>query len=114
MNTAAVITAACFAAVSVLFFVYLLFTKNPILSGKFRNYYRAGSAVYISGTVLILILAFALKGVPVAFIVISELMIMTVFVVTYILIANLSKALATAAARNAQKIEQEEKPDDKE
>ena len=112
MNTAAVITAACFTAVSVLFFVYLLFTKNPILSGKFRNYYRAGSAVYISGTVLLLILAFVLKGVPVAFIVISEVMIMTVFVVTYILIANLSKALANTANRNAQKTEQEEKTDD--
>jgi len=114
MNTAAVITAACFTGISVLFFVYLLFTKNPLFSGKFRNYYRAGSAVYISGTILLLVLAFVLKGVPVAFIVISELMIMTVFIVTYILIANLSKALATAAARNAQKIEQEEKPDDKE
>ena len=112
MNTAAVITAACFTAVSVLFFVYLLFTKNPILSGKFRNYYRAGSAVYISGTVLLLILAFALKGVPVAFIVISELMIMTVFVVTYILIANLSKTLAAAASRNAPESEQEVKSDD--
>ena len=113
MNTAAVITAACFTAVSVLFFVYLLFTKHPVFSGKFRNYYRAGSAVYISGTILILILAFVLKGVPVAFIVISELMIMTVFIVTYILIANLSKALA-GAARNAQRPEQEEKPDDEE
>ncbi|MCR4776877.1 MAG: hypothetical protein K5869_10935 [Saccharofermentans sp.] len=114
MNTAAVITAACFTAVSVLFFVYLLFTKNPLFSGKFRNYYRAGSAVYISGTILILILAFALKGVPVAFIVISEVMIMTVFIVTYILIANLSKAIANAATRNADVTVKEEKSDDKE
>lgn len=113
MNTAAVITAACFTAVSVLFFLYLLFTKNPLFSGKFRNYYRAGSAVYISGTILILILAFALKGVPVAFIVISEVMIMTVFIVTYILIANLSKAIANAATRNADLTVQEEKSDDK-
>lgn len=112
MNIAAVITAACFTGVSVLFFVYLLLTKNPTLSGKFRNYYRAGSAVYISGTILLLVLSLVLKGLPVAFIVISELMIMTVFVVTYILIANLSKALATAATRSAQKTEQEEKSDD--
>ena len=112
MNITAVITAACFTAVSVLFFLYLLFTKNPLFSGRFRNYYRAGSAVYISGTVLLLILSFVLKGVPTAFIVISELMIMTVFIVTYILIANLSKAIAATVSRSSQKAEQEVKTDE--
>ena len=114
MNTTAVITAGCFTAFAAIILVYLFFTKNPLLSGKLRNYFRAGTAVYLSGTLLILVLSFALKGVPTAFIVISELMIMTVFIVTYILIANLSKALAGAAERNAQRTEQEEKPDDKE
>lgn len=112
MNTAAVITASCFTAFAAAILVYLFFTKNPLLSGKLRNYFRAGAAVYLSGTLLILVLSFALKGVPTAFIVISELMIMTVFIVTYILIVSLSKAIAAVTAKNAQKPEQEEHPDE--
>lgn len=112
MNTAAVITASCFTAVSIILLVYLFFTKNPLLSGKFRNYFRAGTAAYVSGTILILILAFVLTGVPVAFIVISELMIMTVFVVTYILIVVLSKKLAAMTAQNTNLPEREEKKDE--
>ena len=106
MNTTAVITAGCFTAFAAIILVFLFFTKNPLLSGKLRNYFRAGTAVYLSGTLLILILSIALKGVPTAFIVISELMIMTVFIVTYILIVNLSKTIAAVTAKNAQPTEQ--------
>jgi amino acid permease len=112
MNTTAVITAGCFTAFAAIILVYLFFTKNPLLSGKLRNYFRAGTAVYLSGTLLILILSFALKGVPTAFIVISELMIMTVFIVTYILIVNLSKTIAAVTLKNAQKPEQKETSDE--
>lgn len=107
MNTAAVITASCFTLFSVMILVFLFFTKNPLLSGRFKNYFRAGTLVYISGTILLLILSIVLKGVPVAFIVISELMIMTVFIVTYILIIRLSKILADAASRKTAIPEQE-------
>ena len=112
MNTAAVITAACFTALSVAFLVFLFITKNPLLSGKFRNYDRAGAAVYISGTLVLLFLACVLKDLPTSFIVIAEVMIMTVFIVTYILIANLSRTLAAVTSRNAQQPEQEEKTDE--
>ena len=112
MNTTAVITAGCFTAFAAIILVYLFFTKNPLLSGKLRNYFRAGTAVYLSGTLLILVLSFALKGVPTAFIVSSELMIMTVFIVTYILIVNLSKTIAAVTAKNAQKPEQKDTSDE--
>ena len=53
-----------------------------------------------------------LKEVPVSFIVISELMIMTVFIVTYILIISLSKKIDGIAARSAQIMQQNDENDE--
>lgn len=101
MNVSAVITASCFTVAAVLVLIFLFISKNPLFSGKLRNYFRAGAAVYVSGTILILILAAVLTGVPVAFIVISELTIMTVFVMTFILIIRFSKMMTTVAEKNS-------------
>ncbi len=102
MNVVALITAICFTAVAVCFFIYLLFSKKPLFCGNLKNFFRAGTIVYISGTLLILLFAIILKGVPTAFIVISELTIMTVFLATFIIIIRLSKTLSKMAPAKAQ------------
>lgn len=109
MNTTALITALCFTAAAVLFFVYLLFSKKPLFSGNLKNFFRAGTIVYISGTLLILLFAVILPGVPTAFILISEVTIMTVFAVTFIIIIRLSKTLAKMSSGNAVQTETKEK-----
>ena len=101
MNSNAVILASCFTAVALVLLILLFITKNPLLSGKLKNYLRAGTAVYLSGTMLLLFLSFVLKDVPVLFILISELMIMTVFIVTFILIIRLSKMVSSMLEKNA-------------
>ena len=102
MNAVALITAICFTIVAVLFLIYLIFSKKPLFCGSLKNFFRAGTVVYISGTLLILLFAVILKGVPTAFIVISELTIMTVFVATFIIIIRLSKTLSKMSPEKDQ------------
>ena len=112
MNQGPVIAALCFTAFAVLCLVYLFFTKRPLFSGNLKNFFRAGAGVYLSGTLLLLFLAFALREVPLAFILISEITIMTVFVVTLIIIVRLSRQLAKLQAKSIEASEQEEKTEE--
>ncbi|MBO4681301.1 MAG: hypothetical protein J5623_05310 [Clostridiales bacterium] len=112
MNTAAVITASCFTLFSVVMLICLIFSKKPLFSGRLKNYFRAVAGVYVSGTVLILFLSVALKGVPMVFILISELLILTVFVATFILTVRLSKILSENASKMAKEPVKEEGADE--
>ena len=112
MNTGAVITASCFTVFSVVILICLIFSKKPLFSGNLKNYFRALAAVYISGTLLILVLAFALKGVPMVFILISEFLILTVFIVTFVLAIRLSKILSANASKKAEEPVREEVSDE--
>lgn len=109
MNQGPVIAALCFTAFAVIVFVCLLFSKRPLFAGSLKKFFAAGTGVYISGTLLILLFACILKGVPLAFILISEFTIMTVFIVTFIIIIRLSKTLEKMSEENAKKHVQEEK-----
>ena len=101
MNQGPVIAASCFTAFAVLCLVYLFVTGRPLFSGNLKNFFRAGAGVYLSGTLLLLFLACVLKEVPLAFILISEITIMTVFVMTFILIIRFSKMMTTVAEKNS-------------
>lgn len=111
MNTVPVIAASCFTAVAVLVLLYFFFSRKPLFAGRLKLFFRACAAVYLSGTILILFLAATLSGVPLAFILISELTIMTVYVVTLIIIIRLSKTLAKIAADSKSEPKQEDKTD---
>ena len=112
MNTGSVSVASCFTAFAIACLIYLFFTKRPLFSGSLKNFFRAGTGVYLSGTLLILLFAFVLKGVPIAFIIISELTIMTVFVATFIIIIRLSKTLSKMQTEGKAGSEQKEKTDE--
>lgn len=107
MNTGAIITASCFTAFSLIMLICLIFSRRPLFSGKLKNYFRAVAAVYVSGTLLILFLACALKGVPLVFILISECLILTVFVATFVLTVRLSKILSETAAKSMESKKEE-------
>ena len=112
MNVQSVITASCFTLFSVVILICLIFSKKPLFSGRLKNYFRAVAGVYVSGTVLILFLSAALKGVPMVFILISEFLIMTVFVTTLILTVRLSKILSDNASKKAPEPVKEEESDE--
>ena len=112
MNVQAVITASCFTLFSVVILICLIFSKKPLFSGRLKNYFRAVAGVYVSGTVLILFLSAALKGVPMIFILISEFLIMTVFVTTLILTVRLSKILSDNASKMTPEPVKEEESDE--
>ena len=108
MNTGAIITASCFTAFSVIILICLILSKKPLFSGRLKNYFRAFAAVYISGTLLILFLSVALKGVPMVFILISEFLILTVFVTTFVIAVKLSKMLSGTASKKIKEEETDE------
>lgn len=112
MNQGPVIAASCFTAFAVLCLVYLFVTGRTLFSGNLKNFFRAGAGVYLSGTLLLLFLACVLKEVPLAFILISEITIMTVFVATFIIIIRLSKTLAKMQAKSVSEAPEEEKTDE--
>ncbi|MBP5774909.1 MAG: hypothetical protein J6W36_04375 [Clostridiales bacterium] len=112
MNQGPIIAASGFTAFAVLSLVYLYVTKRPLFAGNLKNFFRAGTGVYLSGTLLLLFFAFALKEVPLVFILISEITIMTVFVVTFIIIIRLSRTLAKMQAKSAAEVQKEEETDE--
>ena len=72
MNTASVITASVFSVLSIAVLIYLFIGKSEFAKGKYKGFYRACCGVYVSGALLVLLFTIVLKGLPVAFVVISD------------------------------------------
>lgn len=99
MNTASVITAAVFLLFSIAALVFLFVGKIPFATGTYKNFYRACCGVYISGSLLVLIFTLLMKGLPVAFVVISNVTILLVFVFTVGLIYFATKSIVEASEK---------------
>jgi len=99
MNISAVITASVFLCLSLAFLIYLFVGKGPLAAENTRMFYRASCGVYVSGALLILIFTLIMKGLPVAFVVISDVTILFVFCFTTGLIYFMSKALLKTAKK---------------
>ena len=112
MNTSAVITASVFLAVSLAILIYLFLGKSEFCKGKFRNFFRACCGVYVSGALLVFVFTLIMKGLPVAFVIISDLTILAVFIFTAALIYFMSKKLVEAA-NNAGSANEESGKEDK-
>ncbi len=112
MNMAAVITASVFLLISVAALIYLFAGKSEFCSGKFKNYYRACCGVYVSGALLVFVFTLIMKGLPVAFVIISDLTILAVFIFTAALIYFMSKKLVEVA-NNAGSANEESGKEDK-
>jgi hypothetical protein len=113
MNTASVITASVFSVLSIAVLIYLFIGKSEFANGKYKGFYRACCGVYVSGALLVLLFTIILKGLPVAFVVISDGTVLCVFVFTAGLIFFMTKKIIEASnqAGKAEKNEDSEKKD---
>ena len=93
MNTSAVITASVFLAFSLAILIYLFVGKSQFCKGKYRSFFRACCGVFVSGALLVFVFTLIMKGLPVAFVVISDLTILCVFIFTVGLICFMTKKL---------------------
>ena len=57
MNPAAVVISAVFAVLGIGVFLFFLFGRSELSSGRAKNYYRASAGVYLSALILFLVLS---------------------------------------------------------
>ena len=113
MNMAAVITAGVFLLVSVCILIFLFVGKGEFAKGRNKNFYRAACGVYVSGVLLVFIFTLIMKGLPVVFVVISDVTVTFVFCMTAGLIWFLTKSIVETAnkALETKKREDDKKED---
>ena len=113
MNMPAVITAAAFALLSLAILIYLFVGKSGFCTGKYKAFYRACCGVYVSGALLVLFFTLVMKGLPVAFVVISDLTVLVVFILTAGMIYFLTKSIVEAAEKAKMKNEESGKEENR-
>ena len=99
MNMSAVIAAGIFLFVSIVVLVYLFIGKGPLASDKNRLFYLAACGVYASGALLVLFFTLIMPGLPVAFVIISDVTVLAVFIFTCGLIYFTSKTMLQMAEK---------------
>ena len=101
MNIAAVITACIFLLVSLVALIFLFVGNLPFCRGKYKGFYRGSCGVYISGVILVLIFTLVMNGLPVAYVLISDITITLVFCFTVGLIYFMTRSIVEAQLRGA-------------
>lgn len=109
MNISAVITAVIFLIVSVAALVFLFVGNLPFCRGKYRNFYRACCGVYISGVALVFVFTLIMKGLPVAYVLISDITVTVVFCLTVGLIYFMTRSIVETASKAENKDGKEDK-----
>ncbi len=112
MNTASVITASVFVVISLVIFIYLFVGKSRFSTGKFKAFFRACCGVYVSGALLVLVFTLIMKGLPVAFVVISDVTVLCVFIFTAGLIYFMTRSIVEAAEKAGAANEETGKKED--
>ena len=109
MNPAAVVISAVFAVLGIGVFLFFLFGRSELSSGRAKNYYRASAGVYLSALILFLVLS------PTEFIVIAEIMVTIVFgFSTYLLyrivmqLESIQKDIEDGKVRSSEQVAREE------
>ena len=108
MNTASVITASVFVIMSLAVLIYLFIGKGYFSAGKYKGFYRACCGVYVSGTLLVLVFTLIMKGLPVTFVVISDVTISCVFAFTAGLIYFMTKSIVENSSKQLKTTEDEQ------
>ena len=115
MNLTAVIIASVFALIDLAAFVFFLTGKAGFIVKRTANYYKATSGVYLSATILLLVLSLTMTELPTEFIVIAEIMIAVVFVFsTYMLyrivqqINEIQKDIEDGKVRSSEQVARED------
>ena len=101
--------ALAFCVLAVLILMYMILGKASFFSGKYRPFCIASCLVYLSGLILALIFTLLMKGLPVAFVLVSDITVTCVFAFTIGLIIYLSKAMEKQASGNIGEDEKDKK-----
>ena len=104
-----IITAAVFLAFALAILIFLLIGKGPLKGSRYLNFFRASCGVYVSGSVLVLVFTLLMKQLPVAFVVISNITILFVFLFTVGLIFFMTRSIVEASKKAENKIDDEKK-----
>ena len=91
--TASTVIALAFNAVALAALLLSIFLKLQGDLHKYRNYLIASSAVYLSGTVLITVIIVIAEKIPITFTLISEIMILFIFLVVMFVLVKSIKTL---------------------
>ena len=91
--TASTVIALAFNAVALAALLFSIFLKLQGDLQKYRNYLIASSAVYLSGTVLITVIIVIAEKIPITFTLISEIMILFIFLVVMFVLVKSIKTL---------------------
>ena len=102
-------TAAVFLAFALAILIFLLIGKGPLKGSRYLNFFRASCGVYVSGSVLVLVFTLLMKQLPVAFVVISNITILFVFLFTVGLIFFMTRSIVEASKKAENKIDDEKK-----
>ena len=108
MNIAAVITACLFLLLSFAALGFIYVGKAPFCKGRYKGFYLGSCGVYISGVILVLIFTLIMKGLPVAYVLISDITITVVFCLTVGLIFFMTRSIVEVAEK-AEKKENDDK-----
>ncbi len=86
-----IIIACVMAAIALAVMLYFIIGKPGFMIPATRKFIIAASAVYLSGTVFLLIMTFIKKELPLVFIIIAEVSILSVFLVSLFSILRITK-----------------------
>lgn len=99
MITPSVIAAIIFLIVSIVILLFLIFAKLPGIFKKYKNFFIASCGVYVSGALLVFIFTLIMEGLPVAFVLISDITILLVFCFTVGLIYFMTRSIVETASK---------------
>ena len=85
---------SCFTALALILSLVIVIFKPGIIPVQARKYAAATSFVYLSGTVLILIFAYVMPNLRTIFFVISELSILSVYIITMTAIIRITRQIS--------------------
>ena len=88
MNT---IITCVMEAVSFSFLMYFIFARPGFVIPATRKFFIAASGVYLSGTLLLLIMSLFNKELPLVFVIAAEVSILSVFLVSLFSIIKITK-----------------------
>ena len=108
-----VIIASAVAALALVILLLIIIVKPKFIRPVVRKYAVATAAVYLSGTLFILLLAWKMTSLPMVFVIISEASVLSVFIITMFTIVKISKNIeAIMKAAEEGKIKGEDKDED--
>ena len=88
--SATVLTGSIFVLIAVVLLILLFFLKADIVR-RYRKFFIATEAIYLSGTILLLVLFNVIKGITLPLAVVSEILISFVYVMTTFAMVYIAK-----------------------